>query len=285
MRYELVDTIDGQRTLKPSLQKLFVDCFSKPLTDSWWEYLYLGSPSGPAISITAWDDEGLAGHYAAIPFPVVTTEGEKTWIARGMTLAVAERARAQGVLKGLLSGIKPALMNRGLAWTIGFPNDLSWRPLVLFCGWKILAESQMLLFDVPAGPGSQVKESAEQPTNGLAPPYSEPTFMQWRGCLRPFRTFAVDDSVGVVAKVLDDDTLDVMDAWQRGPSTNGASIFGLARHQSLARICITKWHAEQVGLDTSIGRPSGYTVRQAVMKNGDEPIPSIRFSLLYSDVY
>lgn len=285
MKYEIVDTVCGQHALKPSLQGLFVDCFQKPLPDDWWNFLYLGCGNSPAISVAAWDDEGLAGHYAASSYPVRNSDGEELRIARGMTLAVAERARAQGVLKHLLDHIKPALLDHGLLWTMGFPNDHSWKPLVLFCGWKILNASPQLIFDVEDGPSLPIEEKAILLPSGFAPPYGDPCFTNWRNKLREFKSFSVDHSIGVVAKILNGDTLDVMDAWPTMASPAPSALFALARHESLPKICITEEHARQIGMEMHRGRPVGYTVRQAAMKNGAEPLPTFRFSLLFSDVY
>lgn len=285
MKYEIVDTVCGQQALKPSLQGLFVDCFQKPIADDWWESLYLGCGQTPAISVTAWDEEGLAGHYAASAYPVRNAQGDECRIARGMTLAIAERARAQGVLRHLLDKIKPALLDHGLFWTIGFPNDHSWKPLVLFCGWKILNASPQLVFDVEDAPTFAIDERAILPPGGFAPPYGDPCFTRWRNRLRDFKCSVIGESVGVVAKTLNDDTLDVMDAWPLINNPPPEAIFSLARQQSLTKICITEEHARQVGMEMHRGRPVGYTVRQAAMRNGAAPLPPFRFSLLFSDVY
>jgi len=285
MKYEIVDTVCGQRALKPSLQSLFIDCFQKPLADDFWEYLYLGHGDLTAISVAAWDDEGLAGHYAASSFPVRNAQGDTLRIARGMTLAIAERARAKGLLKGLLEQIKPALLDHGLSWTIGFPNDHSWKPLVLFCGWKILNASPQLIFDVSDGPSLAIEKRATLPSQGFTPPYGDPSFIEWRSKRRTFKNYRVADSIAVVAKTLNDDTLDVMDAWPLVDAPSPEAILALARSQSLSKICITEEHARQIGMDMHLGRPMGYTVRQAAMKNGVEPFPSFHFSLLFSDVY
>lgn len=286
MNYEIVDTPSGQHELKESLQRLFLDCYHKPLADDWWEFLYLSSPRGCAISITAKDDLGLCGHYAFLPMEAKNASGQRVGIARGMTLAIAERARSRGVLHELLRRIRPAALARGLRWTIGFPNELSWRPLVMFCGWRVLHESPMIELNVPEDTGSsRIEETATLPPDGFSPSYTDPVFMEWRSRVRRFRTFLVDDSVAVVAKVLHGDTLDVMDAWRIGTDSRGSAVFSLARSLSLTNVSITQRHATEIGLDTTSASPTGYTVRQAVMANEEGPPPPFRFSLLFSDVY
>lgn len=287
MKYEIVDSVEGQRELKPALQRLFLDCFGKELNDGEWAYFYASSPERVATSITAWADGELVGHYAAVPYSAIDGNGRRCLLlARGMTLAIAERGRAQGVLRELLERIKPALTAKGMSSTVGFPNELSWRPLVFFCGWRILHESPMRIVNVATGENGLVTRRATSPPGtDLAPPYEDTPFMSWRDPNHVFQQFVVDETTAVVAKVMDGDILDVMDAWTFDGAVHEDSLPRLARHLGLSRICITDWHARSVGFDSSGGEPTGYTVRMGAMSNDGQPVPPLRFSLLFSDVY
>lgn len=285
MKYEVVGAPDGQRALKPDLLRLFAECYSKELSDEWWDYLYMSGPYGCALSIAAWDSDGLAGHYAAAPMEAVGADGERIRFARGMTLAIAERARSRGALPELMRRMRSALIDRGLAWTLGFPNERSWRPLTMFCGWRVLFESPTAVWDVKLGAGADsIVEAPPRIWDGLAPPYADPTFMRWRSRMRPFRTFLADGAA-VVAKVYEGDALDVVDAWRVDGAGDGEAVHGLARSLSLQRICMSLRHAQAVGMDPTGCRMTGCTIRQAGAPNGDSELPPFRFSLLFSDVY
>lgn len=284
MNYEQIDTIAGQRGLKSSLEQLFVECYPKPLAEDIWQNLYLASPWGWATSITAWDDDGLAGHYAWTPFPIVNAKGERGLIARGMTLAIAPRARTLGVLGELLSRTKAALRAQGIAGIVGFPNELSWRPLTLFHGWQVLHESAMTTITVPEV-SAAIMVTPEIPFRpaGWWPPIDDAAFMGWRGTRHRFEHWCVNDELMVVGKRLEPDTLDVMDLWGRSTEGLGDRLFALARRIGAAKVIMTDHHARSIGLEP--GEPTGYVVRQAVMPVTPERLPDLRFSLLFSDVF
>lgn len=291
MRYAIVDTVAGQEALKPHLQALFLNCYAKPLPDAWWRYLYVEPPYGCAISVAAWDDEGLAGHYAAAPMEAVNARGDRIRYARGMTLAIEPRARAFGVLPALLDRIKAPAAERGLVCAVGFPNAASHVPLRMFCGWDVLYEAPFVTFAVPGADEPEsvaIDERPALPAEGFCPPYAEPAYMAWRSTIHRFRSFVLDERLGAVVKTFQDDTLDVMDLYPLGGQPAGADaglLWALARRLGLAKVCLPSWHAKQVGLDAARGASGDYVIRMGVMPIGGEPIPDLRFSLIFSDVF
>ncbi len=296
MRYEIVDTATGQEKLKAPLQGLFELCYSASLSDAQWHYLYLAPPLGNAISVAAWDDEGLVGHWAVTPMTAVhTATGERIVHGRGMALAIAPRGRAFGVLPELFHHVKPALLERGLDFVVAFPNQVSFMPLRIICGWKILHEAPFVTFPLSSDTPSEVviDVRATLPLEGgFVPDYTDESYMGWRSTLRTFRSWVLGDAqLGVVGKVWEDNTLDIMDLYRlENPSVKAAcppyaAVSALARRLGLSRITLPRWHATEHGFPVEAGEVSEYVLRMGAMATGEAPIPELRFSLIFSDVF
>jgi len=147
MNYTIVSTIEGQHNLRSALGELLEACYGRDIEDKWWKFLYLSCPYGCAISVCAWDEGGLVGHYAVTPMVAVDADGHRLKIARGMSLVVAPRARREGVLKKLFQRLQEPLEKAGIRVVIGFPNAVSYMPLRVMCGWHMVYESPFEFVD------------------------------------------------------------------------------------------------------------------------------------------
>lgn len=292
IQYKEVFTREGQIELKPHLFDLFYQCYNRVMTNDEWENLYIAPYFESALSVTAWDQEGLVGHYAIAPLPAMNRDGEQVLYGRGMTLAIAPRARAFGVLPRLMDLIRDLARQRGLKFILGFPNETSCRPLRLFCNWKSICESPLLKLPIhPEADRPPIETRAILPSDGLSPPYADTQYMKWRSSRKKFYIFLVRKRYVIVAKVYRDTNLDIMDAYSTHcpGSHNGkgqTAVDAVAKHLNCDTVCISQKHAEQLGLDQSNVKPDDYTVRLDVLPIDDwDTIPQIHFSLLFSDVY
>ncbi len=290
LEYKIVEGKSDCEGEKEHLKVLFNTCYGRELSEQVWRHYYVDNPFGPSFSITAWSDGRLVGHYGAIPQLALNSSGTRRKYALGLTLAVLAEVRKQGVFARLMAEMANIARCRGYDFLLGFPNDKSWVPLSVFCGWKLLHGSAMNLVPVGEieGEVDSLKEEWIIPPSGFSPPYTDKEYMSWRSRFSPIYSFIADNKIVIICKAYSNQTLDILDVYKLKEGDGivyQAALKTIASHLKCAQICITERHAEILGIAGKCLRPFGHTVRMAGVPLSNTSFPNMHFSLLFSDVY
>ncbi|UZD64739.1 GNAT family N-acetyltransferase [Marinobacter sp. AN1] len=109
---------------KSDILKLFSQVFDEELSEDLWRWAYIDNPFGdPSVSLCL--DEGVVGHYAAIPYPLEDNARNEYSAFLSMTTMVASSHRKYGLFTKLATATYQELRDRGADWVMGFPNEMS----------------------------------------------------------------------------------------------------------------------------------------------------------------
>ncbi len=120
----------------PAVEQLFLECFGNRMSSAIWRWAYLENPLGhPWVSV-CYDGDRMVGHYAMIALPV-SNGSEHVSCCLSMTTMVAASHRQHGLFVKLATATYDRAKAAGVAWVMGFPNEMSAPGFERRLGWRI----------------------------------------------------------------------------------------------------------------------------------------------------
>lgn len=126
------------RRYKENILELFLEAYGQDLSGDLWDWAYINNPFGNPYATLAFDGGRLVGHYAVIPYPVMTKSGVRQNSFLSMTTMVAKSHRKYGLFTKLASFTYDELKKDGADFVMGFPNKMSAPGFRKRLDWNVL---------------------------------------------------------------------------------------------------------------------------------------------------
>lgn len=272
----------------PQIQRLFKRTFGKPLNPTLWRQYYLDNPYGPACTVMLFVDKKLMAHYGLIP-QVLNRRGDVTVpYFLGITLMVAPEQQNSELFISLIRRSQEAAFLKDRHFILAFPNKMAFLPLNKLFGWQCLVETPFYLMKVKSvqtGPARIRQLERIEKSEELVVP-GDGIYWDWRCRLHLYRICQVAESIQLIYKALDKQTLDIMDLTIKDSRRALSDLFHFASSLGFSQIVITGYHAKQLGLEPDmLERWGRYTVRMCYCPLSQKERPKVGFNLMLSDVY
>lgn len=127
------------RTFYPAISHLFEECFSAPLSEELWHWLYLENPGPDPIVAIAMDGNRAVGHYGVISMPTRNRGGERFNTYLSITSMVAASHRKLGLFATLGLLAYESAKQEEIPFIMGFPNKLAIPGRRKKLGWQMPA--------------------------------------------------------------------------------------------------------------------------------------------------
>jgi len=289
MRIEILHSVEEARAILDEAANLFRVCFNRELDRRRWSQLYFLNPYGPPLVTLGYSDEGeLIGHSGMIPQKLVDASGREYDYSLSISLMVDPRRREGfATFYTLFSAATSAARERGVPFLLAFPNANSYLLIKHGFGWRDLVESR--LYDwCPEQPGPTTASVVALERFRLGDEIGHPfdaTYRQWRSYDCPYRAEVVNDRLALIYKLADDGILTVLDAQTDHPDSVTHDLGALLAHTGATRVRMSGVHARALGFDlATLSQHGDYRLRLCYAPLTAEP-PTMRFSLLLSDVF
>ncbi|MCS6880182.1 MAG: GNAT family N-acetyltransferase [Oscillochloridaceae bacterium] len=289
MRIEVLHSVEAARAILDEAAALFRVCFNRELDRRRWSQLYFLNPYGPPLVTLAYNEAGeLIGHSGMIPQKLVDAGGREYDYSLSISLMVDPRHREGfATFYSLFSAATAAARERGVPFLLAFPNANSYLLIKHGFGWRDLVESRLYDWHPhPSAPSSVMVTPLERFRLGdeIGHPF-DATYRQWRSYDCPYRAELVNDRLALIYKLTDDRILTVLDAQTDYPESAAHDLGALLAHSGATRARMSGVHAQALGFDLATLRLHGdYRLRLCYAPLSAQP-PTMRFSLLLSDVF
>ena len=272
----------------PQIECLFERTFGKPLNPALWRQYYLDNPYGPACTVMLFVDKKLVAHYGLIP-QVLNGMGNVTVpYFLGITLMVAPEQQNTELFISLIRRTQEVALLRNRHFILAFPNEIAFQPLNKLFDWPCLAETPFYLMKVNSiqTESVRIRQLERIEKNGELAVPSDRIYWDWRCRVHLYQICQVDESVQLIYKALDKQTMDIMDLTAKDPRRALSDLFRFATSLGFSQIVITGYHAKQLGLEPSrLERWGRYTVRMCYCPLSQKERPKVGFNLTLCDVY
>jgi hypothetical protein len=283
----LVKTSAEYRPHLGNVSQLFEAVFRRPFPREGWEHWYLRNPSGEPWVVLAHSDGRLVGHHALVPQRLVRRGDERLEYRLSMSTMVHPEFRNLLLFLDMMDLAHETASAEGLPFILGFPNANS-APLDLnLYNYQSILETELYDWAAPAAASVRISDLTAPvgPVDVFAFPVEDTEYWKWRTLYNRARLVRVNDALDVVFKTTGDGALTVLDAHLLSSGVGPECLAGLARTLGLGTVRLASYHARQIGLETvELSQHDGYTIRFFGYPVR-QPLPSIRFSLLLSDVF
>ncbi len=148
MRTIVLDTKQELESHEAAIERLFVECFGDRMSLEVWRWAYLANPHGDPWVTVCYDGDAMVGHYAMIPMPV-SADGQVLPTCLSMTTMVAATHRQHGLFVKLATATYERARAAGVAWVMGFPNDMSAPGFERRLGWQLGEPERIVTLDEP----------------------------------------------------------------------------------------------------------------------------------------
>lgn len=287
MRITLIRTAREAESVFEAVERLFHDTFGYRPGKMAWSQFYFVNPYGDAIVALGWNNDHLVGHHALVPHELTDSGGKVYRYYLAMSLMLHPDYRGFPAFYQLVATTTEAARAEGAPFILGFPNKNSYALFQRVFGWRTLIETELYNWH-PAASADPPQEIAALPhlrlTDEAGPPCDE-TYRRWRSLSCPYHAELVNGRLAVIYKIERDDMLTVLDALTDRPEETANDLGALATHAGARRVRMTGVHARMIGLDpATMERHTDYRLRMCYAPLTGHP-PSMRFSLLLSDVF
>ncbi len=287
MRITLIRSAQESEAVFDAVERLFCSTFGYRPDRSAWSQFYFANPYGDAIVALGWNSDQLVGHHALVPHVLTDSNGQCYRYYLAMSLMLHPDHRGFPAFYRLVAATTEAARAEGAPFILGFPNKNSYALFQRAFGWKTLIETELYNWRPTAlvdPPHSIVALPHLRLTDEIGPPRDE-TYRQWRSLTRPYHAELVNRRLAVIYKIERNDTLTVLDILTDCPEAAANDLGALAAYAGVQQVRITGVHARMIGLEPAgMERHTDYRLRMCYAPLTDHP-PSMRFSLLLSDVF
>jgi hypothetical protein len=286
--YRVLSKREDYRGSLPEVAGLFSAVFRRPFPQRGWEQWYFRNPYGEPLVILAYEGDQLIAHHALVPQALVRKSGGRCPYMLSISTMVDDRYRDLKVFGHVVGALHEAALARGVPFVLGFPNAKSLIPFKLMFGYRKMVESPLCTW-IPNAHGTP--EQVE-PIPGLSQGDSEwsyptdATYWEWRGYNASLRCVRLDGILEVVYKGPEDGVFTVLDLAATSPNGPATEVLArFARSAGSTAVRLTEYHARLVGIPwRELAPHENYSVRMTC-RELTESVPTIRFSLLLSDVF
>ena len=128
--------------------KLFQITFGKSMPEDHWKWRFIDNPENKVMIKLMWQDDVLAGHYAASPIKL-NVKNENILAALSMTTMTHPDYTGRGIFTDLAEDLYlDEAKNSGLKAILGFPNNNSHYGFIKNLKWKNLEQIPTFSIDV-----------------------------------------------------------------------------------------------------------------------------------------
>lgn len=150
--FELID-VDSSSNLSnylPSIQKLFLESFGKPISTDLWNWAYQENPLGDPMVSMAFHEDKLIGHYAVIPMDLHDSENNLIKGYLSMTTMVSVDFRRHQLFQTLAERVYDRIKSKNEPSVVfGFPNDQSAPGFTKKLGWTVSDDFHVVALNPP----------------------------------------------------------------------------------------------------------------------------------------
>ncbi len=287
MRVTLIHSAREAEAVFDAVERLFQSTFGYSPNKTAWSRFYFVNPYGDAIAALGWSGDQLVGHHALVPHVVTDAQGKTYRYYLAMSLMLHPEHRSFPAFHRLVATTTDAARRAEASFILGFPNSNSYALFQRTFGWKTLIETELYNWR-PHAPASLAPDIETLPclrlTDEAGPPCDE-AYRRWRSLACPYNAERVNRRLAVIYKIEHDNTLTLLDALTDDPARSADDLGALLTHTGAYRVRMTGVHARMIGLDPAMmERHTDYRLRMCYAPLMEHP-PSIRFSLLLSDVF
>jgi len=289
MRIEILHSVEEARAILEEAAALFRVCFNRELDRRRWSQLYFLNPYGPPLVTLGYSDAGeLIGYSGMIPQKLLGADGQEYDYSLSISLMVDPRRREGfATFYSLFSAATTAARERGVPFLLAFPNANSYLLIKHGFGWRDLVETRLYDWQ-PEQPELSAATVTPLERFRLGDEIGHPfdaTYRQWRSYDCPYRADLVNNRLALIYKLTDDGILTILDAQTDRPDRVARDLGALLAHTGAARARMSGVHAQALGFDlAALSQHGDYRLRLCYAPLTAEP-PTMRFSLLLSDVF
>ncbi|MCS6840433.1 MAG: GNAT family N-acetyltransferase [Roseiflexus sp.] len=287
MRVTLIRSAREAKSVFEAVERLFCSTFGYRPDRIAWSQFYFANPYGDAIVALGWNGDQLVGHHALVPHVLTDANGKAYRYYLAMSLMLHPEYRGFPAFYRLVATTTEAARAEGAPFILGFPNKNSYALFQRAFGWKTLIETELYNWHPtkPSGPPRSIVALPHLRLTDEAGPPRDETYRQWRSLACPYHAELVNGRLAVIYKIECDTTLTVLDVLTERPEAAADDLGALATYAGARQVRMTGVHARTIGLDpATMERHTDYRLRLCYAPLTDHP-PSIRFSLLLSDVF
>lgn len=285
--YHVIQDLTTYQSFLPGIAAMFSRIFRRPFPADGWSQWYLNNPYGDPLVILAREGDELIGHHALIPQVLENAQGGRIPYMLSISTMVDERYRDVNVFRRLISDLHSAAEDRGISLILGFPNAKSLVPFKLLFRYRLLAESTLCSWR-PNHCGERISvyecESPCSTGNDFSYP-SDSRYWFWRATRCRLKCVRVNDCMEIIYKVAKGNVLTVLDVKGEKGDAGPEDLAGLAHLAGASSVRIMSRHAAIIRIpEDELVPHEDYVVRMTShVLSGF--LPTIRFSLLLSDVF